>query len=195
MVANRTQLPYPTEDLVRAYIQQFDETQTVVELALAKLFQLYPENTALEEVLLKVIVLNYLYRTAIWAIYKVAENIVSLDIDPLIREGQSEAVDLIAHIRLGDKTRNNYSFATKYCAWHNPSAYPIYDGFVAQMLWAYSRQDKFDTFLRQDLWKYDLFKRIIENFQTFYNLTAYEFKDIDKFLWLAGKTYFPTPWG
>jgi hypothetical protein len=194
MVANRTQLPYPTEDLVRAYIKQFDEAQTVVELALAKLFQLYPKNTALEEVLLKVIVLNDLYRTAIWATYRLAEHIVSLGVDPLIREGLSEAVDLIAHIQLGDKTRNNYSFATKYCAWHNPSSYPIYDGFVHQMLWAYSKQDRFDTFLRHDLWKYDRFRRIVNNFRIHYHLTAYGLKDIDKFLWLAGKTHFPASW-
>ena len=195
MTTNKTQLPYPTEELVQTYIKQFDQTQTVVELALTRLFQLFPKNTALEDVLLKVIVLNDLYRTAIWATYQVAEHIISLNVDPYIREGKPEVVDLIARIQLGNKTRNNYSFATKYCAWHNPSSYPICDGFVAQMLWAYSRHDKFDKFHRQDLWKYDLLKRIVDNFRTFYNLIAYGFKDIDKFLWLAGKTYFPDPWG
>jgi len=195
MATNTIVIPYPTKDLVQSYIQQFDQTYTVVEQALTKLFQLFPDNTAFEDVLLKVIVLNDLYRTAIWATYKVADNIVSLGIDPLIREGRPEAVDLIAHVRLGDKTRNNYSFATKYCAWHNSSAYPIYDGFVDKMLWAYSKQDKFDKFLRQDLWKYDRFKRVVSNFRSYYDLSTYDLKDIDKFLWLAGKTYFPSSWG
>lgn len=194
MVTKITQLPHPTEDLVQSYIQQFDQTQTVVERSLTNLFRLFPENTALEDVLLKVVVLNDLYRTAIWATYQVAEHIVSLNIDPILWEGQSGAVDMIARVRLGDKTRNNYSFATKYCAWHNPSVYPIYDGFVDQMLWAYRKQDKFDTFYRQDLWKYDRFRQVISNFQTFYNLTEYDLKDIDKFLWLSGKTYFPASW-
>lgn len=186
------QLPYPTNDLVHTYIQQFDQVNTVVELALTKLFQLFPKNIAFEDVLLKVIALNDLYRTAILATYQVSEHIILLNIDPYIEEGKPEIVNLIARIQLGNKTRNNYSFATKYCAWHNPSAYPIYDSFVDQILWAYSKQDKFETFHRQDLWNYDLFKQIVDNFRTFYNLKEYEFKDIDKFLWLAGRTYFPT---
>jgi len=100
---------------------------------------------------------------------------------------------MIARIRLGNKIRNNYSFATKYCAWHNPSAYPIYDTFVDKMLWAYRRQDQFDSFLHQDLLKYDRFRQIVRNFQRHYHLTTYNIKDIDKFLWLAGKEYFPAP--
>ncbi len=195
MTTNKTQLPYPTEELVQTYIKQFDQTQTVVERALTNLFQLFPKNTALEDVLLKVVVLNDLYRTTIFATSQVAEHIVSLNVDTLLGEGQSEAVDMISRVRLGNKIRNNYSFATKYCAWHNPSAYPIYDGFVDQMLWAYRKQDKFDTFLRQDLWKYDRFRQIISNFRTYYHLTAYDLKGIDKFLWLAGKAHFPAPWG
>ncbi|MCX8061255.1 MAG: hypothetical protein QXS54_01325 [Candidatus Methanomethylicaceae archaeon] len=165
----------------------------VVERSLTKLFRAFPNNINLEDVFLKVIVLNDLYRTAIWATYQVAEHIVSLNIDHLIREGKPEAVDMIARIRLGNKIRNNYSFATKYCAWHNPSAYPIYDMCVDKMLWAYRRQDQFDSFLHQDLLKYDRFRQIVRNFQRHYHLTTYNIKDIDKFLWLAGKEYFPAP--
>ncbi len=194
MVPKTKDLPYPTNDLVQLYIQKFNQTQEVVENALAKLFCLFPNNTIFEDVLLKVVALNELYRTRIRATYKVAENIVSLGIDPLLKEGQHKVVDLISHIKLGDITRNNYSFATKYCAWHNPRAYPIYDGFVDQMLWAYSKQDKFDTFLRQDLRNYERFKQVINNFQLYYNLQNYGLKDIDKFLWLAGEKYYPAMW-
>ncbi len=193
MAVGTPQLPYPTDDLVQSYIRKFDETYMVVERSLTKLFRAFPNNINLEDVFLKVIVLNDLYRTAIWATYQVAEHIVSLNIDHLIREGKPEAVDMIARIRLGNKIRNNYSFATKYCAWHNPSAYPIYDTFVDKMLWAYRRQDQFDSFLHQDLLKYDRFRQIVRNFQRHYHLTTYNIKDIDKFLWLAGKEYFPAP--
>jgi len=77
----------------------------------------------------------------------------------------------------------------------NPSAYPIYDGFVDQILWTYNKQDKFDTFLRQDSWKYHRFRQIVDNFRMHYELTEFDLKDIDKFLWLAGKDYYSFPLG
>lgn len=122
---------------------------------------------------------------------RVAEHIASLNIDPLLREGDPQAVPLVARVRMGAKVRNYYSFATKYCAWHNPEAYPIYEDFVNKMLWGYRKQDGFADFLRQDLWDYVRFKEIIGRFRRFYGLTAVDLKDIDKFLWLAGKEFIP----
>ena len=194
MTARTPQLPVPTEDLVKSYIYQFDQSQVVVERALSKLFGLFPENTASEDVLLKVVALNDLYRTGILATYKVAEHIVGLNIDPLLKARQPDVVDLIAHVRLGSKIRNNYSFATKYCAWHNSTEYPIFDSFVGQMLWSYRKQDKFSSFRRQDLWKYSQFKQVMADFREHYGLSTFDLKDIDKFLWLAGKAYYPASW-
>src|SRR5206468_1151652 len=111
-------------------------------------------NTSLEDILLKVVALNDLYRTGILATYRVAEHIFQLNIDPLLEAGQSEAVARIARVQLGTVARNNYSFATKYCAWHNPDAYPIYDSYVDNLLWGYKKQDQFDTFQRQALRQY-----------------------------------------
>lgn len=194
MSTKLVRLPAPTPDLVQSYIRRFDETQAIVEHALSKLFHLFPENTALEDVLLKVVALNDLYRTGILATSKVAEHILQLNIDPLLKAGASEAVDRIARIQLGNKARNNYSFATKYCAWHNPKDYPIYDSFVEQMLWGYRKRDQFSPFQRQALWKYQEFKRVITRFREHYHLSAFALKDIDKFLWLAGKKYYPPAW-
>lgn len=194
MTARTPQLPVPTEGLVKSYIHQFDQSQVVVERALSRLFGLFPENTAPEDVLLKVVALNDLYRTGILATYKVAEHIVGLNIDPLLKARQPDVVELIAHVRLGNKIRNNYSFATKYCAWHNSTEYPIFDGFVGQMLWSYRKQDKFSSFRRQDLWKYSQFKQVMADFREHYGLSTFDLKDIDKFLWLAGKAYYPAPW-
>ena len=195
MVTKSIILPHPTKDLVQSYVQQYNQSQVVVEKALTKLFGLVPDNTTFEDVLLKVVALNDLYRTAIWATYQVAEHIYSLNIDPLIRDGKPEAVNLIAKVSLGNKIRNNYSFATKYCSWHNPGVYPIYDSFVEQILWGYKKQDQFEEFYRQDLWSYDRFKQIVIKFRSYYQLDTYDLRDIDKFLWLAGKEYFPPTWG
>lgn len=187
-------LPAPTPDLVQSYVRRYDAAQGPVDRALAKLFGLFPENTRLEDVLLKVVALNDLYRTGILATYQVAEHIVQLDIDPPIWAGAEEAVARIAHVRLGGKVRNNYSFATKYCSWHKPDDYPIYDSFVDQMLWGYRKQDAFTAFQRQALWNYREFKRVLTRFREHYGLSAFSPRDIDKFLWLAGKEFYPPAW-
>jgi hypothetical protein len=183
--------PHPTQDTVQSYIGRFDEEERDTELTLGKAFGLFPDNTAIDEVWLKVILVNSLYATAIFATYAVAKHIVSLDIDPLLRNGDTDAVDQVARIQLHGGPRNNYSFATKYCAWHNPCAYPIYDSFVAQMLLAYGTRDGFETFCCEDLREYGTFKRVVNSFRKHYNLTEYSLKDTDKFLWRAGRECFP----
>lgn len=166
----------------------------MVERALSRLVPSFPRNKLFEDVLLKVVVINDLYRTGILATYKVAGHIAQLDIDPILEQGSPEAVDLVARVQIGDKTRNNYSFATKFCAWHNPEAYPIYDSFVDQVLWGYRAQDHFATFQRQDLRQYARFREVITVFREHYGLSGFSLKDIDKFLWLAGKQFYPATW-
>ncbi len=48
--------------------------------------------------------------------------------------------------KMNNKEINFYSFATKYCNWHNKASYAIYDSFVDKVLMAYKRNDKFSTF-------------------------------------------------
>jgi hypothetical protein len=182
-------LPKPTPARVMSYIQRFDKEEDGVERTLTKLFRLCPKNTVLEDVLFKVVMLNALYHTSIFSPHGVAKHILWLKIDAQLQAGQSQAVDLIASVRLGKRERYNYSFATKYCSWHNREAYPIYDKRVDAILWGYKKQDHFAAFQRQDLWEYDEFKRVIMAFRTHYNLGAFDFKDLDKFLWLASSDY------
>jgi len=193
-MARIPQLPVPTEDLIKSYIDQFDQSEDVAERALSKLFGLFPANTALDVVLLKVVTLNALYSTNIFATLKVAAHIVHLDIDPLLKTGQPEVVHQIAKVQLGSKIRNNYSFATKYCSRHNPAEYPIFDSFVEEMLWGYRKQDNFSSFDRKDLLKYSQLKQAMLAFRQHYGLSTFELKDIDKFLWRAGKKIFRRQW-
>ncbi len=194
-MSNKTQvLPQPTSDLVVSYIQKFDQSQAIVERVLSKLFATFPENVLSEDVLLKVVVLNDLYRTGILATGRVAEHICQIKIDAPLKAGEPQLVHRIAHVQIRDKQRNNYSFATKYCAWHQPDHFPIFDSFVEQMLWTYRRQGGYSDFMRQDLWKYEVFMQAIVDFRNYYGLMNFALKDIDKFLWLAGNDYFPRAW-
>ena len=119
-----------------------------------------------------------------------ARHIHALNIDPDLRAHSTEIVDRIARVTLGGKARHVYSFATKYCSWHDQANYPIYDSFVERVLLAYKAQDAFHDFTKLDLRDYAKYKKALEAFRSFYSLTNYSFKVLDKALWLHGKTLF-----
>jgi hypothetical protein len=122
----------------------------------------------------------------------VARHILSLDIDAKLADGAAELVNAIARVPMKDgKIRRNYSFATKYCSWHVPDAYPIFDSVVGRLLGEYQRLDRFAAYTWQhELTEYATFKAAVEAFQQHYDLGAFSFKELDKFLWSYGKEYF-----
>lgn len=181
-------LPTPTADIVTELGRQYD-ADPFPDQALEKLFALYPKNTEPSEVLVKVAALNALYHAAILALETVAKHIVSLNIDAPLAAGDLSVVGKIARVKVGikgrEKERTNYSFATKYCWWHNHAAYPIWDSRVDKALWLYARQcPAFKTFRRQDLWDYPRFVGIVNAFQQHFDLKQFDYKAIDKFLYM-----------
>lgn len=129
-------LPRPTEDDVIRAEKRFDQENGPIEWVLRQLFEKFPENTDFGEVVVKTKVLNVLYSANVLAVNVVAKHITDLGIDPDLKAGKAEIVDRIAEVRLsGDRIRYYFSFASKYCSWHNPTEYPIYDGNVEACLW------------------------------------------------------------
>ena len=59
------------------------------------------------------------------------------------------------------------------------------------MLLYYARADHFASFHKNDLKNYGSFVEIIRNFQSHYGLGQFSLRQIDIFLWLAGKASFP----
>jgi hypothetical protein len=183
----------PTQDFVQSYVGRFNRDQKIVEQALTKVFHTFPNNTSSDEVLIKVVTLNSLYVTNIYATGEVAENIVRHCIDDRLKAGDLELVNDIAPIVIKGKVRRNYSFASKYCSWHFPEEYPIYDRFVDNLLWAYQRQHMFSGFKRYDLWNsYVVFNKAIRDFQRYFQLQKFSIRQLDNFLWLYGKEYSAT---
>lgn len=190
-------LEKPTNLLVAKYIEKFnnDDRYYPADQAIIKLFNALPENKTLEDVLLKISVLNDMYSTNIFATYRLAIHILGLNIDQKLQNGDPNAVTQIASGH-GITTKNGtelnfYSFATKYCNWHNRDAYAIFDSFVEKVLIAYKKQDHFSEFRNSDLKDFSKFKQTIQDFIGFYTLTDYNLKEIDKFLWIYGKEKFP----
>lgn len=191
-------LETPTNRLIESYIEQFnsDDRYYPADQAITRLFNTFPTNTDFEDILLKISVLNDLYSTNIYGTYAMAKHIQNLKIDNALRQGDPYVVNKIAvgHGIRSSKTNkelNFYSFATKYCNWHNLEHYAIYDSFVEKVLWAYKKRDNFYDFARADLREFPVFKRVILEFMNFYDLKSHNLKEIDKFLWMHGKEMFP----
>jgi hypothetical protein len=165
----------------------------IQERIVVSLFEQFPRNTKIEEVLHKVTVLNYFYSTRIRDTFAVAQHIVKLNIDKQLRRKEVDIVDKIANVPVvGGRKIRFYSFATKYCSHHQPDAYPIYDSFVSKALAYFNKQDNFADFSRKAIWEdYPTFKQAILAFQEFYKLEGCGLRDIDRYLWLLGKEKFP----
>ena len=195
---NNDFLDEPTEDLIKQYIDKFelDERYKYGDSAIIKLFEAFPNNTSLEDIILKVSVINELYSTSIYSVFKVAQHILECDVDENIKAGNPELVHQIAtghniRTKKNNKEINFYSFATKYCNWHNQIDYSIYDSFVEKTLIAYKERDRFSDFKKKDLKSFKKFHQVILDFITYYNLNGKNAKDIDKYLWIYGKEKFP----
>jgi hypothetical protein len=140
----------------------------------------------------KVIVLNQLYNTRLWttATLTVARNIHKLNVDELLRRHETGVVASIAAARLKGKDWNFYSFASKYCSFHVPEAYPIYDQYVDRLLNTYRREFGFADFKAIQLKDYSVFKNVILQYRTFFELQSFPLKQLDKFLWMYGSELF-----
>ena len=152
--------------------------------------ELYPKNTEIKEVLIKVGVLNDFYGTKIFDVYPVAQHIVELKIDSNFDNADLDIVDKISRAK-GVKNRH-YSFATKYCSHHRPDAFPIYDRFVDKMLRYFRDNDKFHEFKNEDLRNYISFKGVYQVFIKHYKLDKFRLREIDWYLWILGKENFPS---
>lgn len=179
-------LPRPTVELVEAECKAFDLENWLAEEALGQLRAQFPLNTDIRHVLLKVLVLNKLYGTMIRDIEveTVAKHIVGLGIDPLLAQGSLQAVTLITDC---PNVRQYLSFASKFCSWHNPTAYPIYDGNVRECLSSYQKQDSFAQFRnKEDLYYYQKLFDAVLAFRSHYGLNSLTFKQLDKFMYRVG---------
>jgi hypothetical protein len=184
----------PTAKVIKSQLQTWRalENYRLQEQSLALLFhQFCPHNTNLERILLKVTALNQFYSTRIYDTYSVAKHILKMNIDGRLASHDLALVNELALVKIGQKQRNCYSFASKYCSHHLPDVFPIYDGFVDRMLWHYRSVDSFAVFKRKNLKTYADFVRVINSFQKHYGLERFGLRELDVFLWIEGKRCFP----
>ena len=187
-------IPSPNKQIIEEYLVKWDNLEEHYiwqEKSLYKLFhEDYKNNTDLNEILIKCSCLNDFYSTNIFSIFSVAKNIYNLKVDKRLNENDPSLVNDIAHVKINGVDKTFYSFASKYCSHHNDE-FPIYDYFVDKMLVYFKNKDKFAKFKKDDLKDYVKFRNILIEFKKFYDIEEYSLRDIDKYLWIAGKEYFP----
>lgn len=191
----RADICKPCEEEVEKYLLVWEQLENykMQEKALDKLFfHTYPHNSNIEDILVKVAILNDFYSTNIFSGYMVAKHILELNIDERLEDGDDTLVNEIAEIVTNDgKTKNFYSFATKYCSHHRPFDYAIYDSYVDRVLRYFRNTDGFSDFEDMDLRNYAKFRKVLAEFQEFYRLQKYNLKLLDRYLWQLGKEKFP----
>ena len=183
------QLEHPTLETIRRANDDFfnpSGNARIVDDTVRLLFTQWSHNTDRAHVLAKVVLLNRLFSTNIYDVYTVADYIVDLEIDPRLAAGDIDLVEDIANVPFKPKPRRLYSFATKYCARHNPDAYQVYDARVDTALWRYGQQTGFADFKRAELWTFPNFMRIIEAFRIRFKVQSASRPDLDRFLWTVG---------
>jgi hypothetical protein len=177
------------------------------EKILQSLIKDHAGHTNFEAVELKAKLLNMFYSTGIQAINKVVERIMSIkNIDEILNKEKysKELIDTIAELNLSDGSkRNNYSFATKYCALHQPKKYPIYDSIVAAIFIALfekggmppytlkknKKVESTETCMSKvefanKLRDYDFFVQVYDCFMDNYGLSGkFDYRKVDWYLW------------
>jgi len=188
----------PTEEFARKYIERFSDNSNgkirhypFQEKAVVKIRHIFPKNIDITEILLKVGILNSFYSTNIFKPFAVAEHIRDLDIDEKLEKGDLSIINDIAENKISGKNKRFYSFATKYCSMHNPEKYPIYDSYIGWILNLYKKQFKFSNFKIDELRDYGMFKKVLQEFKTFFGLEKLTFKELDQFLWMYAKEIKP----
>lgn len=153
--------------------------------ALTKLFkQLCPNNTDIDDIMIKCSALNDFYSTNIFNVTRVAEHIFQKDIDARLAMGDPTLVEEIGRI---SEKKYFYSFATKYCAFHQPALYNIYDSHVHNILMHFGKRDKYAHHTHKSLRDYPCFKEAVSQFQKHYHLESLSAWELDKYMWMLGK--------
>ena len=183
----------PTPELIRKYGKEFDKDPAVK--AITKLIKLMPRNDNMDDVLVKTAVINDLYSANIYVARDVAKGIIAIAIQGLDRRISEGDVSVVEDVAIAGGGNRNYSFATKYCSWHKPYKYPIFDSKVESLLTQYglerinpfSMDEPFTIPPGTNLRDYYTFRGIVDNFRKICRLEEIGYQALDKFLYLYAK--------
>lgn len=182
------------------------ESYCIQEEILQCLLKRFPDHKKYAAVETKAKLLNLFYSTSINAIALMSRHIFEIKkIDERLDKGDKKLVADIANLVFPDgKERNNYSFATKYCAYHQPTRYPIFDRIVESVFISLFKNNKLDGYkytrtnintsrafsisaFKERLKDYTFYVQIYDSFMKQYDLQSFTYRQVDSYLWGAYK--------
>lgn len=188
-------------------LEAYDKMQSycIQENLLKHLVEEFPDHANRDAVEVKVKMLNLFYSTGIQATNAMVNNIMNINrIDQRLKEGDYTLINEIATLSLKKCVRFNYSFATKYCAYHQPDLYPIYDRIVADTLVSLFEKGLLPNYkpivnntmlstshtkrtFAQYLKNYRFFVEVYRHFIEQFDLQSYTYRQVDAYIWGAFK--------
>jgi Resolvase, N terminal domain len=177
-------------------IQFLSQREAIDTEGLDLLFGAFPRNCRIEGVYLKVVALNDMYSAQIRrgrknasALYDLARKICDLAIDEMLAKRLPEVVDKIAALEFGGK-KCGHVFAAKYCHFHFPDDYPIYESSnVEPLVYAYQKSGGQKVSHKDLTENYEKFKHAVESLRNRHGLARFCFRQFDKFLLGYGKDW------
>jgi len=142
-------------------------------------FKTYNKNDNVRDVAYKVVLLDKLYNCNLkMDVQKVAEVLVHANIDDrLEKEDPVDIVEDISKLYVQGGKRLGLVFTSKYCHFHQPHKFPIYDSFAKYAL---------SKLLGEKLVGYREFKSGIDRLISESGLSI-TYKQMDEYLWLYGQ--------
>lgn len=171
------------------------------ERAIKSLIEAFPQNDEEEKVLSKVILINQLYSTALntfesKSVISVSDMALHIakkarehELDLKIQEGNLEAVEMIGDL---ENYNNAFSFASKYCNWHNIAVYhgdeyPIMDSYTKGFIYYWCKMNDIQNNCTQAVFsEYSTYYKAVIDFRK-QECPGVSLKEMDSFLWLYGK--------
>lgn len=157
-----------------------------VDELLLREFRDKKENTSLHVIGYKIELVNKLYNCHLRIDKKlVAKGIQELNLDALFLSKETSPENIVkkvAEIKPKPYPRSvGPVFASKYCHFHHPKIFPIYDKFarVALSDLLGKKKGEYDS-------KYALFKKDLDDLMTDLSWKT-SYKEMDKYLWLYGQ--------
>ena len=184
----------PNDDLINQFIKEFKDKESQNEKVVQLAFDTY-DNSTLEGILIKVILLNQIYSAGLADnqlsdekrkefdikdkkytvdVRTMAEHIKGLAEEFEKCKTDEDIIGLVGKVRAINKYKDSYSFATKYVAWSFSKSElnaPIVDSYVKAVLEDYKQ-----------------FCKVFNAFKDKYGQRKSS-KEMDMFLWAYAKYY------
>ena len=184
-------LPQDFQEVVQHYVSLFHEKDCYFDDDHKRLayFCKNPLNEDVSEIIVKISTMEHNQIDDLLCSRRVmAEHIAALHIDAVLQQGLPEVVNSMARLETRHQSYFLYSFASQYCNWHNRSAYPIYDPTIHRLLTFYWQECNHSILLNDDFYDYSRFQGRVTEFRKQVGMEKYDFKELDKFVWIYGNS-------